>query len=239
LLDFIWEQQRPVPSWLRWITKKDVSRGPAPWLPRFLSQAIVYPGSGIDVSPIRQLEGTAHAFLFLDFGVRLDQITDAIQAGFMDQHGCPTCRLLAMVEFDAAQFIVGATVHAPQPPADWQHHRFGVWVILNLLDGGGRVALMILGAEAINALSALYPVTPPKGLVIQEHGFDCNPWGNWSEPITCFADEHWAEPPERLILGKGQGRFCHWFGDYDVLGDDEAVESMHGDWRVIKHLLRE
>jgi hypothetical protein len=202
---------------------------------RFLKEAIVYPGSGTDVSPMRQMEGIAHAFLFLDLSIRLDQIREVIRGGFKDQDGYPTCRLIAMAEFDPAPFLAGATIHAPQSPADYHEHRFGVWAVLNRLDGGGRVAIMALGAEAMGAISALYPATPPKGLVVQEHGFYCNPWGSWRGPLTRYANEHWALPPEWMILGD-HSRFDHWHGHYDVLGDDKAVESMHGDWRVIHHL---
>ncbi len=235
MLDFMKGQGRPVPSWLRRITAKDVYQGPDRWMKRFLSEAIVYPGSGTDISPLRQMEGVAHSFLFLDLSVRLDRIKEAIQGGFVDQDGYPTCRLVGMSEFDPEPILVGGTIHAPQPPADYPEHRFGVWAVLNRLDGGGRVAIMALGAEAIRAISALYPTTPPKGLVVQEHGFYCNPWGSWREPLTRYANEHWATPPEWLILGD-HSRFEHRHGHYEPLGEDFAVESMHGDWRVIHHL---
>lgn len=235
MLYFMKGQERPVPSWLRRITAKEVYQGPDRWMKRFLSEAIVYPGSGTDVSPMRQMEGVAHSFLFLDLSVRLDRIKEAIRAGFSDQHGYVAYNVLAWAEFDPAPFLAGGTIHAPQSPADYHEHQFGVWAVLSRLDGGGRVALMALGAEAMGAISALYPATPPKGLVIQEHGFYCNPWRDWREPLTRYADEHWATPPEWLILGD-DNQFEHQHGHYDVLGDDKAVESMHGDWRVIHHL---
>ncbi len=236
MLDFMKGQDRPVPSWLQRITTKDVFQGPDRWMKRFLSEAIVYPGSGTDVSPMRQMEGVVHSFLFLDLSVRLDQIKENIQAGFVGQDGYPTCRLVAMSEFDPEPFLARGTIHAPQSPADYHEHRFGVWAVLNRLDGGGRVAVMALGAEAMGAISALYPATPPKGLVVQEHGFYCNPWGNWRYPLARYADEHWATPLEWLIVGREQGLFEHCRGQYQRLGADLAVESMHGDWRVINHL---
>jgi hypothetical protein len=235
MLDFMRAHQRPVPSWLRRITAREVQEGPGRWMKRFLSQTLVYPGSGTDASPLRQMEGVAHSFLFLDLSVRLDRIKENIQVGFMDQDGYPTCRLLAWAEFDPEPFLAEGTIHAPQSSADYHEHRFGVWAVLNRLDGGGRVAVMALGAEAMGAISALYPTTPPKGLVIQEHGFYCNPWGSWRGPLTRYADEHWAEPPEWLILGD-HSQFDHPHGNYEPLGEDLAVESMHGDWRVVHHL---
>jgi hypothetical protein len=227
-------QERPVPSWLRRITAREVLEGPARWMKRFLEAAIVYPGSGTDVSPMRQMEGVAHVFLFLDLSIRLDQIKENIQAGFEDGNGYMAYSVLARAEFDPEPFLAGGTIHAPQPPADYHERRFGVWAVLNRLDGGGRVALMAIGAEAMGAISALYPTTPPKGLVIQEHGFYCNPWGSWREPLTRYANEHWATPPEWLIVGREQGLFEHCRGQYERLGADLAVESMHGDWRVIR-----
>jgi hypothetical protein len=171
----------------------------------------------------------------LDLSIRLDQIKEALKGGLVDQDGYPTCRLVAMSEFDPEPFLAGGTVQAPHPPGDYHQHRFGIWAVLNRLDGGGRVAIMVLGTEAMGAISALYPTTPPKGLVIQEHGFYCNPWGSWREPLTHYANEHWALPPEWLILGD-HSRFDHPLGHYEPLGEDLAVESMHGDWRFIHHL---
>ena len=121
---------------------------------------------------------------------------------------------------------------------DGKHHlsRIHLATQRNRLDGSGRVALMAIGAEAMGAISALYPAMPPNGLVIQEHGFYCNPWGSWRDPLTRYANEHWALPPEWLILGD-HSRFDHPHGHYETLGEDFAAESMHGDWRVINHLL--
>ena len=235
MLDFMKGQERPVPSWQKRITANEVREGPGRWMDRFLKEAIVYPGSGTDVSPMRQMEGVAHSFLFLDLSIRLDQIKEALKGGLVDQDGYPTCRLVAMSEFDPEPFLAGGTVQAPHPPGDYHQHRFGIWAVLNRLDGGGRVAIMALGTEAMGAISALYPATPPKGLVIQEHGFYCNPWGSWREPLTRYANGNWSTPPEWLILGD-HSRFDHPHGHYEPLGEDLAVESMHQDWRVIHHL---
>ena len=238
MLDFMRGQQRPVPTWLKRITTREVQVGPARWMKRFLSEAIVYPGSGTDVSPLRQMEGVAHSFLFLDLSVRLNPMKEAIKGGFVDQDGYPTCSLVAMSEFDPDPFLAGGTIHAPQSPADYHAHRFGLWAVLTRLNGGGRVAILVLGTEAMGAISALYSATPPKGLVIQEHGFYCNSWGSWREPLTRYANEHWAMPPEWLILG-AHSRFDHPHGHYEPIGEDLAIESMHGDWRFIHHLRRE
>jgi hypothetical protein len=228
-------QERPVPYWLQRITAREVQEGPGRWMERFLEAGIVYPGSGVDFSPLRQMEGVAHSFLLLDLSVRLDQIKEAIQDGFKGRYGYAPYSVLAWAEFDPAPFLAGATIHAPQPSAEYHPHRFGVWAILNRLEGGGRVALMAIGAEAMGVISALYPAMPPNGLVIQEHGFYCNPWRDWREPLTRYANEHWSTPPEWLILGDHR-RFDHRHGHYEALGEDLAVESMHGDWRVIHHL---
>jgi hypothetical protein len=235
MLDFMRAHQRPVPSWLKRITANEIQEGPGRWMNRFLSDATVYPGASTDWSPMRQMEGVAHSFLLLDLSVRLDQIKEAIQGGFKDRCGYAPYSVLAWAEFAPEPFLAGGTIHSPQPSDDYHEHRFGIWAVLNRLDGGGRVALMALGAEAMGAISALYPATPPKGLVVQEHGFYCNPWGSWREPLTRYANKHWATPPEWLILGD-HSRFDHPRGHYEALGEDFAVESMHGDWRVIHHL---
>lgn len=233
MLDFLTAHKQPVPSWLRRITVEAVQRGPATWMNKFLKEAIVYPGSGLDGSPIRQMAGVAQAFLFLDFHVGPTQIKRAIQGEVEVRSGLSSHRLLAITEFDPSPFLTGNTVQAPREHAPSQHSSCGLWAIFDRCDGGGRFAFMALGGEAINAISTLYPSTPPKGLVLQEHAFDVNPWGEWSAPLTTYAHEHWDMPPEWLILGRDRGQFSHPRGRYGLLGEDLAVESMHGSWREI------
>ena len=233
MLDFLRGHRQPVPSWLRRVTVKDVHRGPGPWIQHFLDEAIVYPGSGLDGSPIRQMGGVAHAFLYLDLSVGLAQIKQAIQADGEDQSGLSNLGLLAMAEFDPGPILAESRIHAPQSPTESQHSNYGLWAIFNRRDHEGRFAFMALGGEAIAAISALYPSTPPKGIVLQEHAFDANPWGEWTGPLNAYADEHWSAPPEWLVLGKDRGQFSHHRGRYEPLGEDRAIESTHGSWRVI------
>ncbi|MGA2081839.1 MAG: hypothetical protein ABSH53_14695 [Holophaga sp.] len=141
-----------------------------------------------------------------------------------------------MAEFDLSPLLAESNIQASQPPADYQHNNYGVWTVLNRLDGGGRVAFMALGAETVNEISALYPTVPPKGLVVQERGFDVNLWGTREKVPTVFGNEHWSTPPEWLIAGKGPGWFDHQHCQYERLEEDHAVESMHWDWRGIHHL---
>ena len=235
MLEFLEGHQQPVPKWLTQITRRQVLAGPGPWMDRILKEAIVYPGSGLDGSVLRQFEKVAHVFLYLDFGVALDQIKQALSVDGGEGMGLSGYRVVAMAEFDPEPFLAGSTVQAPQPPADSQCHRYGLWVVLNRPDSGGRVALMVLGAEAISAISALYPAAPPKGLVVQDHAFNPNPWGGW-ERLTAFGDQHWAVPPEWLVLGSGRSRFGHPQGRYVDLGEDHAVESEHRDRRSIYRL---
>jgi hypothetical protein len=132
------------------------------------------------------------------------RIKEAIRAGFSDQRGYVAYSVLAWAEFDPDPFLTGGNILAPRNPADYHQHRFGVWDVLNRLDGGGRLAIMALGTEAMGSISALYPATPP----------------------------------EWLILGDNN-QFEHPLGHYEPLGEDLAVESMHGDWRVINYLCGE
>lgn len=232
MLDFLNDYQQPVPSWLRRITAKDVQCGPGPWMKRFLDEAVVYPGSGLDMSPIRQMKGVAHAFLFVDFSVGIENIKQAILADGGSDH-----ELLAMVEFDPLPYTALGNIQAPQTTGDDQRQSYGIWTVFNRRGVGGRFALMALGAEAIYALSALYPSTPPKGIVLEEHAFDANPWSEWTGPLNAYADAHWSAPPEWLVQGRDRGQFGHRLGQYKTLGEDHACESMHGSWRVIQHLL--
>ena len=138
-----------------------------------------------------------------------------------------------MAEFDAQPFLASGDLQASQPPAEFQRNSYGFWAILSRPERGGRIGFMAIGIEAMHALSALYSGTSPKGLVIQEQGLDANPWGHWEEPLNQFAAERWDTPPEWLVLGTSQNRLICRRGDYVALGEDQAVESMNGAWRVI------
>lgn len=239
MLKFLESHQQPVPSWLRRMTVKDVHRGPDKWMKRFLDEAIVYPGSGTDGSPIRQMQGIAHAFLFLDLFVGLEQIKQTLMVEGKELFGPSRPQLVAMAEFNPVPFLAAGDLQAPGPRDELQRDSYGIWAILDHPEGGGRFAFMALGTEGMNALSALYPSTPPKGIVLQEHSFDSNPWGEWERPITSFAEEHWELPPEWLILGRDRSWFSHRAGHYEPLGEDQAFESMHRSWRVIHKFHRE
>ncbi len=202
---------------------------------RFLKEAIFYPGSRMDGSLLRQLEGVAHAFLYVDFGQPLDQIKEAILSEANESSGLSGHQVVGMSEFDPAPLLAYATLQPPEPPADFQNHSYGFWAVLKRPEGGGRFAFMALGAEGMTALSSLYPSTPPKGLLVHEYAFDSNPWREWSAPLTRFAQEHWEAPPEWLISGD-RAAFSHRGGDYEPLGQDHAVESEHGSWRRIERL---
>lgn len=234
MLDFLKDYQQPVPSWLRRITAKDVQCGPRPWMKRFLDEAVIYPGAGLDMSPIRQMKGVAHAFLFIDFSVGVEQIKQTILAEGLSDH-----ELLAMAEFDPSPCMELGNVQAPQITGDYQGQSYGILAVFNRHEGWGRFAFMAFGAEAIYALSALYPTTPPRGIVLQEHAFDANPWGEWTGPLNAYAHEHWDSPPEWLVLGIDRGQFSHHRGRYEPLGEDWAIESAHGDRRVIHKFQRE
>jgi len=233
MLDFLKDCEKPGPSWLRKITAREVHEGPGRWMKRFLAEAFVYPGSGTDWSLMRQMAGVGYAFLYLDHGTSQEQIMDAVLSGFKDRDGYAAYRVHAWAEFNPTPFLADSTVQAPRPPADYQCNSYGVWAVLNRLDGSGRVVFMALGAEAIGAISSLYPVGPPKGLVVQEHSFDFNPWGCWQEPLNQYSNVHWDVAPGWLILGHDRSRFIHRDGDYEALGEDHAFESGNRDRRVI------
>lgn len=232
MLPFLEDHRKPTPRWLREITAEGVGKGPERWMDRFLQEAVFYPGAGKDTSLLRQMEGVAHAFLYVDFSHSLDQVKEALLTLTDDQLGPTDYQLLAMAEFDPAPFLVGASWHPPRPLDAWQQQSYGFWAVLARPGRRGRFAFMALGAEGMTALSALYPSTPPRGLVVHEYAFDHNPWGEWSGPLTRFAGEHWATPPEWQIAGN-RAAFQHRGGDYEWLGSDQAVESMHRSVRGI------
>lgn len=235
MLEFLAAHRTQAPRWLSRITEVDILKGPGRWMDRILEEAIVYPGAGTDGSVIRQMAGVGYAFLFVDFKPLLEPIKAAILSKVKEKSGLSGFQLVGMSEFDLAPVLAQATM---QPPVSLEMSRaqtYGFWAVLKRPDRGGRFVFMVLGAEGMTALSSLYPSAPPKGLVVQDHSFEINPWGEWSAPLTRFAQEHWEAPPDWLILGD-RATFSHRGGDYEPLGQDHAVESEHGSWRRIERL---
>lgn len=223
------------PTWLMNLNPSDIQKGPGPWMKHLVEDALVYPGSGLDGSPVRQCTGAFHSFIFLDYGTRKAKVISELKRQRKTGTGFAHHHLVGLVEFDPTPFVANVDpcfIH--QDSGDSQiEPPYGIWAVYESNGPGPteRFSFLFLGMEAIQALAALYPATAPRGLVVQEHGFGGNCWGNFSEQIMSLA-EHWKGLPEILILGPNH-HLGKWLGAAQTLGCDIATESMHQESREI------
>ena len=223
----------PSPTWLMGLSPSDIQLGPGPWRKHIIEDALVYPGSGLDGSPVRQFNGAIDNFIFLDYGTSKSDVLAELNRTRKTGTGFAHHRLVGMVEFDTEALLDSAdlaftyrneNVHETQPP-------FGIWAVYesNAHAFSKRFSFLFLGSEAIKALAALFPTHAPRGLVVQEHGFGGNCWASFSEQILRLS-EKWVTLPELMVLGPNH-RLGQWQRKAQALGSDVAIESMHQETR--------
>ena len=223
------------PTWLIKLSPSDIQQGPGPWMKHLVEDALVYPGSGLDGSPVRQCNGAIHSFIFLDYGTRKAEVISELKRQRKTGTGFAHHRLVGMTEFDPTPLVAEANpafihqegnIHQTQPP-------FGIWAIYESLVPGPveRFSFLFFGVEAIQALAALYPTTTPRGMVIQEHGFSGNVWSSFSEKVQSLS-ENWSCAPEILILGPNH-RLDKWNQKAQLRCVDIATEAMHQEEREV------
>ena len=225
----------PTPQWLMELTPADIRRGPGPWLKHLVEDALIYPGAGVDGSPVRQCNGVIHSFIFPDYLVSKHEIMGELTRERRTGIGFAHHHLLEMVEFDAGTLIQEADskfVHHGEHPFRSEASD-GIWAIYESHRPGPRerFSFLFMGTEAIQTMAALFPQRPPRALVIQEHGFGGNCWHSFGEKIQELS-ECWSDTPEILILGPNAGSHP-WQAWGHSLGTDVATESMHKNEREI------
>ena len=225
----------PTPKWLLELTPSDIRRGPGPWLMHLVEDALIYPGAGVDGSPVRQCNGVIHSFIFPDYMVSKDEILGELTRTRRTGTGFAHHRLVELVEFDAGPLV--AMAH-PEFICHGENSfctegTDGVWAVYESRRPGPRerFSFLFMGTEAIQTMAALFPRRPPRALVVQEHGFGGNCWHSFSEKIHELS-QHWDETPEVLILGSDAGP-REWRTWGQSLGTDIATESMHKNEREI------
>jgi hypothetical protein len=205
-----------------------------------VEDALVYPGAGLDGSPVRQCNGVVHSFIFLDYGTAKADVLAELTRQRKTGTGFAYHRLVEMVEFDPKPLLARASsefvdrgnhLHQTEPS-------FGVWAVFESTTLGSteRFSFLFLSNEAIQGLATLFPVRPPRVLVVQEHGFGGNCFRSFSEEILKLAGR-WNGTPEILILGPNH-RMQEWHPLAESLGYDVAMESMHKNNREILQLSR-
>ena len=225
----------PTPRWLLDLTPADIRRGPGPWLEHLVEDALIYPGAGVDGSPVRQCNGVIHSFIFPDYMVSKDEILGELTRARRTGTGFAHHRLVDLVEFDAGPLVEKADpnfVRDGNNPIRTEATD-GIWAVFESQRPGPRerFSFLFMGTEAIQTMAALFPRRPPRALVVQEHGFGGNCWRSFSEKIHELS-QHWNDTPEILILGPNH-QLHQWRIWGHSLRTDVATESMHQQEREI------
>ena len=225
----------PTPAWLKRLRPADIAGGPLPYLKHLVEDALVYPGAGVDGSPVRQCNGVIHSFIFLDYFLSLDEIQEELTRERRTGTGFAHHRLVGLVAFDASPIVTQADPNFMRDGEN--HHRAegtgGIWAVFESIGPGPteRFSFLFMHTEAIQTLAALFPVRPPRAIVVQEHGFGGNCWNNFSDKLLELS-ELWNDTPEFLILGPNH-RLHKWRVWGQSLGTDIARESMHHNEREV------
>ena len=200
-----------------------------------MEDALIYPGAGMDGSPVRQCNGVIHSFIFLDYFVSRSEIIGELSQPRHTGTGFAHHHLVGLVEFDAAPLVAKAS-----PDFIFQGdnpHRSegsdGVWAIFESHEAGPceRFSFLFMGTEAVQSLAALFPKHPPRALVLQEHALGGNCWFSFAEKIEELS-QRWQGTPEILILGPNS-EFHPWRNCGHLVGTDVAMESMHQEEREV------
>lgn len=206
-------------------------------LSQLLDNALVYPGSGVDLSPIRQTAGIVHSYIFFDCQTELSKMRPLMYA---DKVFKGEARLFCdILEFEIASLGLDTDVlHSCQMPSrhnlhESDEHGLGLWCIYDTYEDG-LVSILFIQQEAIEGIASLFIPNriAPRILVLQDHGFSGNCWSSFGEPYHCLISQMGFAWPEILIVGTD----FYSFQDknyYQAICHDTAVESMHGDRREI------
>ena len=229
---------RPTPVWLKCLTPADIARGPVPYLKDLVEDALVYPGSGLDGSPVRQCSGVIHSFIFLDYILAPREVEAELTCARHTGTGFAHHHLVGMADFDAAPLVAQADPNFTRDERD-QYRSEGTGGIWAVFESHGpetteRFSFLFLHTEAIQSLAALFPSHPPRAIVVQEHGLGGNCWPSFSNKITELA-QRWTGTPEFLILGPNHSLHL-WHSMGQSLGTDIATESMHHNEREVFYL---
>lgn len=244
MLPFLEPFAAPCPAWLRRLTPGQIAAGPLPFLDRLVDGALLYPGGDLDGSPVRQLNGVLHSFVFMDYGTAPEALEAEATKARRSGTGFAHHRLVGLTRFDPAPILarVPPELHHPDT-ARWARQApwglWGVWEDLRPERRGERFSLLFLGAEAHACIAALYPEgsRPPAAVVVQEHGFGGNVRRSHAEPLEGWS-ARWTAPPELLITGENAWHLP-WWERLTELGSDRAPEAMHQNLRIFRQVRRE
>lgn len=240
MLPFLDPFASPTPAWLRRLTPAAIQQGPGALLQRLTEKALVYPGSDLDGSPVRQLNGVLHSFIFMDYGTDPQVLKAEMTQERRHGTGFAHHRLLGLSEFDPLPFLKDVPDQFRCPAAgQWAQQRpWGIWGVYEDTRAGRegeRFSLLFFGTEAHEVMAALFPRRAPTALVIQEHGFGGNCRQSHADAVLELAQQ-WESLPELLIMGENTWN-RPWPERLVQVGSDVASESWHRNRRTFSILL--
>jgi hypothetical protein len=242
----LWRYRRRTPEWLR---RLECNR-PAEKLcatlranlKNLFKDSCVYPGAGYDWSPLRQLVGFCHSFIFFDFDRRHDVVEPdgldelwpmfpqrrpnpllSVRFNFWDLFESQEClqelvRRIRPIMENYRQSLIGAT-----PLEDYLDTSSGwecMWMLFEL-EPGHRVSLLYLRQEAVTGLGLLRLATgkSPRAMIEICQGGNC--WSAYGRPIyKILLQEFEIEAPQILVVESDPDVFAECMPPYREVAED-------------------
>lgn len=186
IYEYLRGNREPVPDWL-----EQFQPGESFSRQHFFSSRIVYyPGSGTDGHPVKVFGSThsAHCFVYTDYGLTSATVETQLEHPTNRFRGYHTLYRLALNQRDLSPS--GWVPHIDGEEERQDQYRFAKappFAFLEVLErdpelnddhGAHRLAILLLGADAIATYDALFcqedSLLPPFAVVLQDHGFGGN-----------------------------------------------------------------
>jgi hypothetical protein len=237
---------RPEPEWLATVSEKH----PLP-LSALLQNSLYYPACGRDGDPVRFFGGFIHSFVYADYFVSQQEITESL---YHPQYGFKGYRVLFCKDVSTAIAARATTLSAEVKKglarARRSVHRpveYAIWVVLERLEqfdsshGPSRFSYLFIGGEGVSVYEALYRsnnIAPEILAVIQcgiSFGGAWTDFANRGEILARKALAGSGEKPQFLLHGDwyGLSEKCCW-PEYDseVCRWRAGAQGALGLWRA-------
>jgi hypothetical protein len=236
---------RSEPEWLASVSEER----PLP-LSDLLRNSLYYPACGRDGDPVRYLGGFIHSFVYADYSISKQQITESLHH---PQHGFKGYRVLFSKDVSSSikandwtpssevmKGLRSARVRARRPI------EYGLWVVLERLEqfdsshGPSRFSYLFIGGEGVSVYEALYRsnnIAPEVLAVIQCGVSFGGAWTDLANRDEIFARKVLAESGEKpqFLLHGGWYELsekCCW-PEYDSeVSRWRAAQGALGLWRA-------
>lgn len=170
---------KPV-TWLQHLTPELIAEGPKPYLNDILEGALCYPGCGVDISPLRQMQGRIHSFVYLEWA-EWDGFLLGLQAKVPGGEGIPGYHLVGWHNFRISELILaepGERKLSDGTPAG-DRCAWAVYEETRFRPGRepNRFSFLFLESEALHGFEHLFwnYRKSPLALVLTQHMGDVQP----------------------------------------------------------------